>query len=89
MMIQTEFGKFVYEKRVGKAWSQAQLAEKADVDIRHIHNIEYGLVESGIRTVVVLADLLDIDLNTLKTFAVHDENCRYLKAYDATGTIHV
>ena len=84
MMIQTEFGKFVYEKRVEKAWSQAQLAEKADVDIRHIHNIEYGLVESGIRTVVVLADL-----NTLKTFAVHDENCRYLKAYDATGTIHV
>lgn len=86
MLLSKEFGQIVRKKRQG-CYTQEKLAEKADISTRHLHDIEYGESEPGLRTVVSLACLLDIDLNTLKDFAVHDKEGFYLKEYNAHGKV--
>lgn len=85
MSIQVEFGRCVKMKRSERKWTQSKIAEMIDVDVRHVHNIEYGETELGLRTAVALANIFDIDLNQLKEFAVHDTENRYLKEYDTNG----
>jgi len=66
MSLQNEFGRIVQEKRAEKDYTQQALAELADITVRHMHTVEYGEAEVGLRTATALADILDIDLNILK-----------------------
>lgn len=88
MSLQIEFGQMVRAKRVEANQTQETIAEMVDITTRHMHSIEYGETEPGLRTVIALADFFDIDLNALKKFAVHDADGRYLKEYDARGKVH-
>lgn len=83
MSFQVEFGKMVRQKRKAKDMKQMQLAKLADIELRHIYNIENGLVEPKLRTVIVFADILKLDLNELKQYAVHDTDGIYWKSLDA------
>lgn len=85
MSIQKEFGRIVREKRKAIGYTQEVLAEKADITTRHMHTVEFGEAEPGLRMAVAIADILDIDLNELKQYAVHDADDRYLKIYDEKG----
>lgn len=82
MSLQNEFGRIVQEKRAEKDYTQQALAELADITVRHMHTVEYGEAEVGLRTAIALADILDIDLNILKQYALHDADGRYRKEYD-------
>lgn len=89
MALQIEFGRIVQEKRAEKHYTQELLAELVDITVRHMHTVEYGEAEVGLRTAVALADILDIDLNILKQYALHDTDGRYRKEYDEKGTTNI
>lgn len=89
MSLQNEFGRIVQEKRAEKDYTQEELAEKADITVRHMHTVEYGEAEVGLRTATALADILDIDLNILKQYVLHDADGRYRKEYDEKGTTNI
>ena len=40
-------------------------------------------------TAVAIADILEIDLNELKKYAVHDSKGYYRKEYDRKGTVDI
>lgn len=82
MSLKIEFGRMVRTNRKLLKMRQMELSKLADMDLRHIYNIERGLKEPKLRTVIVLADILKLDLNALKAFAGHDENGIYWKFYD-------
>lgn len=82
MSLKIEFGRMVRAKRKLLEMRQMELSKLADIDLRHVYNIELGLKEPKLRTVIVLADILKLDLNALKAFAEHDENGVYWKFYD-------
>lgn len=63
-----DLGLLIRTKRLAKGWTQAKLAKMIDVDLRHIYNIERGLVDPKLSTVLRLAVHLDIDLNELKEY---------------------
>ncbi len=83
MSFQAEFGKMVRQTREKRGLKQNQLARLADIELRHIYNIENGLVEPKLRTVVVFSDILDLDLNVLKQYAAHDTDGIYWKGFDS------
>lgn len=83
MSLQVEFGKMVRQKRKAKDMKQMQLAKLADVETRHIYNIEKGLVEPKLRIIIVFSDILELDLNELKQYAKHDTDGMYWKSFDA------
>ena len=77
MSLQIVFGRLVRESRIAQGYTQEQLAELADI------------TEPGLRIVTALADILGIDLNLLKPFAVHDAKGYYRKEYDVKGTTDI
>ncbi len=89
MALQIEFGRIVRENRAEKHYTQEWLAELVDITARHMYTVEYGEAEVGLRTAVALADILDIDLNILKQYALHDADGRYRKEYDEKGTTNI
>ncbi len=89
MSLQEEFGRIVRESRKGTVYTQEVLAEHIDITVRHVHTVEYGEAEVGLRTAVAIADILEIDLNELKKYAVHDSNGYYRKEYDRKGTVDI
>ena len=74
-----EFGNLVHEKREALDYSQEKLAEKVDIDLRHVPNIESGKCDVRLSLALRLADCLDIDLNGLKKYIKCDENGNYGK----------
>jgi len=38
--IRRKFGKRIYQLRVRRSWTQEELAEKADISVRHIQRLE-------------------------------------------------
>lgn len=82
MSLKVEFGKMVRQKRLAIGMRQMQLAKLADIELRHVYNIEQGITEPKLRTVVVLADILNLDLNKLRQYALHDADGVYWKSYD-------
>ncbi|MEZ3496088.1 MAG: helix-turn-helix transcriptional regulator [Lachnospiraceae bacterium] len=89
MSLQIEFGRMECESRIAQGYTQEVIAELADITARYMHDIEYGKSEVGLRTAVVLADILGMDLNLRKQFAVHDKNGFYRKEYDEKGTTEI
>ena len=64
---------------------QGKLATLADVETRHIYNIEKGLVEPKLRIIIVFSDILGLDLNELKQYATHDADGIYWKIFDTSS----
>ncbi len=83
MSFQVEFGKMVRQEREARGMKQIQLAKCADIELRHIYNIENGLVEPKLRIIIVFADILKLDLNELKQYAAHDADGIYWKSFDS------
>lgn len=83
MSLQVEFGKMVRQEREARGMKQMQLAKIADIELRHIYNIENGLVEPKLRIIIVVSDILKLDLNALKQYAAHDTDGIYWKSLDA------
>lgn len=82
MSFQIEFGKMVRQKRKMLGMKQGKRATLADVETRHIYNIEKGLVEPKLRIIIVFSDILGLDLNELKQYATHDADGIYWKIFD-------
>lgn len=82
MSFQIEFGKMVRQKRKMLGMKQGKLDTLADVETRHIYNIEKGLVEPKLRIIIVFSDILGLDLNELKQYATHDADGIYWKIFD-------
>lgn len=74
-----EFGNLVRTKRKTLDYSQEKLAEKVDIDLRHVYNVETGKCDLHLSLALRLADCLDIDLNGLKKYIKCDENGNYRK----------
>ena len=51
--------------RVRRGWSQAELAEHADMDLRQLQRIERGMINFGVVILVKLAKALDAPPGTL------------------------
>lgn len=58
-------GANVRRKRMRKDWTQAELAEAIDVDVRFLQRIERATTVPSIATVVALADALDTPVSTM------------------------
>lgn len=69
MEIKIKFGNLVQQKRKaiqlsdGSKMTQEKLAEQCGLCSRYISNIENGLVNPGLTSIVALAGFLKIDLN--------------------------
>ena len=59
------FGRRVAEVRHERAWTQEQLAERAEVSVRYIQHIEQGRQNLTIRSAVRLAWVLRVQLGEL------------------------
>ncbi len=82
MSLQVIFGNMMRKKRKSLGMRQEELALLADIDVRHIHNLEFGHVKPTIRTMIVIACILDVSLDEIKQFAKHDEDGIYRKEFD-------
>lgn len=80
MIMQKHFGKIIREKRENLHRSQQQIAEPADISERQLQNIEKGIVNPKLSTVIRLAKVLDINLEELKDDLQADEMGIYRKA---------
>lgn len=58
-------GANVRRKRVQKKWTQAELAERIDVDVRFLQRIERATTVPSIATVVMLADALETSVSAM------------------------
>lgn len=59
------FGRRVAEVRHERAWTQEQLAERADVSVRYIQHIEQGTQNLTIRSAVKIAGVLRVAIGEL------------------------
>lgn len=83
MSLSVEFGKRMQKKRKEKGMTQKELAGLIDVDVRRIYNLEHGLVEPKLRTLIAISIVLDISLDELKQYAEPDEKGIYWKSPNA------
>lgn len=60
-----EIGKRIREKRVGKSWSQEELAERMDLTATYIGMIERGEKTPKLETFIRLADVLEVTADEL------------------------
>lgn len=58
-------GKRIEELRKGKGWTQAQLAEKADITRTQISRYEHDKQDPDFSTVVRLAKALEVSVNSI------------------------
>ena len=58
-------GRRVKEARVNKGWTQAELAEKANLSTDHVSVLERGSKPPRFVTFIAIANALEIDANTL------------------------
>jgi len=60
-----EVGERIRAKRIEKNYTQEQLAEKANVSLMYISNIEKASSSVGLQTLVALANALDVGIDYL------------------------
>jgi transcriptional regulator with XRE-family HTH domain len=58
-------GERIRELRKQKGWRQIDLAQHSGVHEVHISDLERGTREAGLRTVLAIAQALDVRLSTL------------------------
>ena len=61
----SDIGKRIKEIRLQKEITQEILAEKADVSIPHLSNIEHGKTKLGLPTIVKIANALSVTVDDL------------------------
>ncbi|CCH51584.1 hypothetical protein BN8_00514 [Fibrisoma limi BUZ 3] len=62
------FGISIRQKRLQKGFSQEELADRCQIDIRQIGRIERGEINTTISTVFVLARALEVPVGDLFDF---------------------
>jgi transcriptional regulator with XRE-family HTH domain len=55
-------GEVLRAARVARGWTQARLAEAAGMQQHHVSNVENGLKDVKLSTLIALAVALDLDL---------------------------
>ncbi|MFZ0097968.1 MAG: helix-turn-helix transcriptional regulator [Gemmobacter sp.] len=55
-------GEVLRAARVARGWTQARLAEAAGMQQHHVSNVENGLKDVKLTTLIALAVALDLDL---------------------------
>lgn len=63
-----QFGRNVKAERTRKGYSQEMFAEKLGVNREYISRIERGLQNMSLKKVVILANILDTNINDLFRF---------------------
>lgn len=63
--IMAVFGKNLKKTRLEKGWSLRQLAHEADMSHFNIHEIEKGIVNPSLTTIMGLARALEVDPGAL------------------------
>lgn len=71
MSVKTNFAHTLYFRRTEKGMKQAEVAEAADLSVRHYQELEIGRAEPHLSTAVRLAGVLGISLDAL-TEAPHN-----------------
>lgn len=66
MTIQNEFAHHLYVCRNQKGLSQAEVAESANLSVRHYQELEIGRANPLLSTAIRLAETLGISLDALK-----------------------
>ena len=59
----TRVGKRIRELRAARGWTQAMLADHAELAREHLSELERGKKEIGIRALGRIADALEVDLS--------------------------
>lgn len=75
-----EIGKNIRAQRVMRYLSQAALAEKVDVTSQHICHIETSQSKPSLQLLVLIANALNIDVNTLLGSNAHHNRTEVLNA---------
>lgn len=60
-----EIGRNIRKYRIKMGWKQKELAEKVNVTPQHISHIETGCAQVSLPTLVAIANILQVDCNTL------------------------
>ena len=68
MQFNSNIGKRIQTLRLEKGWSQAYLAEKADIDARNLSRIEIGKAQPKLSTIIALSNALSITPNDILLF---------------------
>lgn len=63
--LQTQVGARVAELREARAWTQAQLAGRLDVSMRHVQSIELGHQNLTLKSLIALARSLGVEVASL------------------------
>ena len=69
-----EVGNNIKTIRKSKGLTQAQLAEKINVDSKYISRLETGSSTASLSTILKLANVLDVETKTLFTFENKKKN---------------
>jgi transcriptional regulator with XRE-family HTH domain len=72
-MKQPELGKKIFELRKQKGFTQEELVEKCNINVRTIQRIEAGDVTPRSFTVKTILEVLGVDTNTFFQQSIHDE----------------
>ena len=65
MNIKEVFGANIHAYRKEKKWSQEQLAEKVDVSLKHLSNMETGKVFASAELIEKIARALEVSVSAL------------------------
>ncbi len=65
MNIKKIFGNNIHEYRKNKKFSQEQLAEKLEISVKHLSNIETGKVFASAELIETIALVLDVSVSAL------------------------
>ena len=66
LLVPKEFGAKLKELRMAAGWTQAQLAEKANISQRAVSHWEQGLREPSWSNVLALADALGVSIEEFR-----------------------
>ena len=81
-MKQPDLGKKILELRKQKGFTQEELVEKCNINVRTIQRIEAGDVTPRSFTVKTILEALEIDAGTFFEESIHEENKIQLSASD-------
>ena len=63
--VKIDFGNRIRELRIERKWTQDDLADKSNISVRNISDIENGKVDCHLTTLYLLANAFDISMAEL------------------------
>ncbi len=74
MNIKEVFGANIHAYRKEKKWSQEQLAEKVDISLKHLSNMETGKVFASAELIEKISRALGVSVSAL-FYTVQEKSC--------------